>query len=323
MNIERYAIPARTIDEVILRGCANMIELHGVQKRFGTQTVLRDMTFQVKQGDIVGLLGPNGAGKTTIIRMINGLLAADAGTITVDGLNPISSGDTIRARSGTMTEEAGLYENLSGRENLLFFAELYNVNDRNRVDTLLDQFGLTEHQQKKVSTYSTGMKKRLALAKVLLHKPDILFLDEPTNGLDPDGIRTVLHHIHALNQKEHTTIIICSHILYQLESICDRYVLIDRGTVIEQGTLKQMEERYLHNIQLKVETTLRSTDPVFAGYPYERLSDEEVLFTLPDKNVIPAFLNQLAAQTDIYSAEIVNRDLETLYFNIRRKVREP
>lgn len=298
------------------------IELNEVKKTFGNQKVLNDITFQVERGEILGLLGPNGSGKTTIIRLLNGLLAPNNGTIKVDGLNPLTDGGTIRAKSGTLTEEAGLYENLTGLDNLLFFSELYGVRDKKRIEELLSQFELAAHRHKKVGTYSTGMKKRLGLAKVLLHEPDILFLDEPTNGLDPDGIQTVLNYIRVLNRQYNTTIIICSHILYQLESICQRYVLIDRGTVIEQGTLKQMENKYLHDIKLKVETTLHSTYGKFAGYPYERIADGEILFTLSDKDSIPALLKQLSAHSSVYSAEIINRDLETLYFIARGEKHE-
>lgn len=309
----------------VRKGRSNLyafIELKEVQKKFGHHTVLRGLSFHVNRGEIVGLLGPNGSGKTTIIRLLNGLLSPDDGEIKVDGLDPISDGRTVRARSGTLTEEAGLYENLSGRDNLLFFADLYGIDDKRRIDDLLSQFDLTAHEYKKVGTYSTGMKKRLGLAKVLLHEPDILFLDEPTNGLDPDGIQDVLHYIHRLNREYQTTIVICSHILYQLESICHRYVLIDSGNVIEQGTIKQLERKHLHDIKLKVETSLRSTYPEFAGYPYERVSDEAILFTLPDKDTIPGLIKELAAHTNVYSAEIVNRNLETLYFSARGENRE-
>lgn len=298
------------------------IKLRDVSKSFGNHTVLRNLTFHVQQGEILGLLGPNGSGKTTIIRLLNGLLSREAGEVSVNGLDPLIDGDTIRAMSGTLTEEAGLYEHLSGIDNLTFFAELYGIGDRMRIATLLDQFDLTAHQHKKVGTYSTGMKKRLGLAKVLLHEPDLLFLDEPTNGLDPDGIQTVLRYIGDLNREYGTTVVICSHILYQLESLCHRYVLIEQGNVIEEGTLSQIEAKHLQEIKLRVETSFQSTTPSFAGHRYERLSEEHILFTLPNKSAIPPLIQQLSTEAAVYSAEIINRDLETLYFRARRKQRD-
>lgn len=295
-----------------------LIELKNVNKSFGTQKVLQNMNFHLNKGEIVGLLGPNGSGKTTLIRLMNGVIVPTSGTITIDGLDPFQHGNHIRAKSGTMTENAGLYEDMSGIDNLRFFAEIYGGDSRKRIDDLLKQFELTAHKDKKVGTYSTGMKKRLGLAKVLLHQPEILFLDEPTNGLDPEGIQMVLHFIKELNKQMGTTVLICSHILYQLESICDRYIFIDYKRLLEQGSLKEIEQKYLDEIKLKVETDISKTSLQSIKFPYERLSDHELLFTLDHKKHVPVFIQELVQKGNVYSADIINRDLETLYFKVRR-----
>lgn len=291
-----------------------LIEVSGVCKSFGRQKVLHDVSFQVNRGEILGLLGPNGSGKTTLIRLINGVIEPDGGKIQVAGFDSWQDGDRVRRMSGVLTEGAGLYEELSGLDNLLFFAEIYGVQDKKRIGDLLEEFGLSEHRHKKVGAYSTGMKKRLSLMKALLHQPDILFLDEPTNGLDPEGIRGVIAYIKALNQRSGTTVLLCSHVLQQIESLCRRYVFIEDGKVIEQGTLKAIENKYLREIRLKVETDYRGEGNSYQGYTFERLSPDTLLFILPGKNAIPGLLRGLAGEAAVYSAEITNRDLETLYF---------
>jgi ABC-2 type transport system ATP-binding protein len=278
----------------------NMIELTHISKRFGTHPVLTDFSMSVGRGEIVGLLGPNGSGKTTSIRLINGVMKADAGTITVAGYDPVHDGEAIRRLSGILTETAGFYLNMTGIENLRFFAEMYGVTEQNRPLELLEEFGLLEAKEKKVGTYSTGMKKRLGLAKALLHRPEILFLDEPTNGLDPEGIRMVIEYITKLNRRDGTTVILCSHLLQQMEEVCHRYVFLQGGRVIEQGTHAELEAKYVKEALLRVQTSAGQTE-----------------YKLPGRQAVPAFLRELTQREEVYGATLVNQDLESLYFKIR------
>ncbi|MCX7570609.1 ABC transporter ATP-binding protein [Tumebacillus sp. DT12] len=296
-----------------------MIVAEGVQKSFQGRTILSDMSFGVKEGEIVGLLGPNGAGKTTTVRLLNGVIRPDAGTIRVGGLDPVTEGDPVRAMSGILTEGAGLYHEMSAVENLRFFAKLYGVKRADsRIHDLLRQFDLQAHRDKAVGQFSTGMKKRLGLAKALLHEPKLLFLDEPTNGLDPDGIREVMGYLKELNREFGTTILLCSHVLHQIEEVCTRYVFLDGGRVIEDGTLAEIEAKYLRTVTLRVETDLIVAGGQYAGYEAVR-QEQAVEFALPSKDVIPGLLRQILQEASVYTAEIVNRDLETLYFQVRRE----
>ncbi|WP_078430329.1 ABC transporter ATP-binding protein [Alkalihalobacterium alkalinitrilicum] len=229
-----------------------MIAVKQLFKSFGNHNVIQDMSFSIEEGAIVGLIGPNGSGKTTLIRLMNGIIASSSGGINIAGFSPNDNGNDIRSISGTMTENAGLYEHMTGRDNLNFFSSLYNNISQARIDELIQLFHLEPFIDRKVGTYSTGMKKRLDLAKVLLNRPKILFLDEPTNGLDPDGIRLVLSYLKQLNQQEKTTILICSHVLEQLETVCNRYIFIENGSKIEEGTRQELERKYLHEIHLKI-----------------------------------------------------------------------
>ncbi|MCR2822108.1 ABC transporter ATP-binding protein [Lederbergia panacisoli] len=295
----------------------SFIEVEGLYKSFGQQKVLENVNFKVKKGEIVGLLGPNGAGKTTFIRILNGVIKPEKGSILLNGMDPASGGDAIRKISGIVTESAGLYHQMSGKENLELFAVLYGVTDEKRVAELLDLFDLKEHQDKPVGKYSTGMKKRLALAKALLHKPDILFLDEPTNGLDPDGIQMVLSYLKNYNRETGTTVIICSHVLHQLETICHSFAFIENGTIAEQGTLIELEDKYVKQVAVKVNTTFKPKEKHYLGFPCRVLEESMVVFDLPTKNDIPHLLNGLLKTDPVYSVTIMNNDLQSIYFKVR------
>jgi ABC-2 type transport system ATP-binding protein len=300
-----------------------LITVNNIHKQFGSQPVLSGMSFTVKKGSIVGLLGPNGSGKTTMIRLLNGVIKPEQGIMEINGFNPLNDGNVIRQMSGIVTEGAGLYHEMSGEDNLLFFSQIYGVRKaRERSNELLKDFDLYAHRQKKVGTYSTGMKKRLALAKALLHKPKLLFLDEPTNGLDPDGIRDVMKYLTSLNKTEQTTIIICSHVLQQLEDICHSYVFMEKGTVLAQGTRQQLEKDFLTDILLRVETGLKLDSAAYFGYPAERVNETAIIFTLPSKREISPLLNEILKETWIHSTTIENISLESIYFEVRRRNNE-
>lgn len=295
----------------------NFIEVNNVSKSFDSQKVLQEMNFTVKQGEIVGLLGPNGSGKTTMIRLLNGVITPDNGSMSVGGYNPVLDGGPIRNMSGIVTEGAGLYHELSGVENLIFFAKLYGVKNDNRIMKLLDQFDLMKHKDKPVGTYSTGMKKRLGLAKALLHEPHLLFLDEPTNGLDPEGIQMVTHYLKKINKEQGTTVLLCSHVLHQVENLCHSYIFMEHGRVIMQGYKQDIEAQFLKEIVLRVETGLQVVGDYYLGYPVKQIEPQILQFTLKAKDQIPDLLRQILSNSWIYSTEIMNRDLESLYFQVR------
>lgn len=299
-----------------------MITVTDVSKSFGSHTVLSGVNFEAEEGKIIGLLGPNGAGKTTFIRILNGVIKPDSGEISIFGHDPASSGDEIRKLSGVVTESAGLYHQLSGEENLTFFADLYGVKDKARTAELLDLFDLAEHKDKPAGTYSTGMKKRLALAKALLHKPKLLYLDEPTNGLDPDGIKMVLSYLKKYNKETGTTIIICSHVLHQLEPVCDSFAFLENRTIVEQGTAVELADKYLNEVKVKVVTEPVMIQKGTVRFSIEQLKPGEAVFTLPSKEHISGLLRELLKKHSIYSAEMVNSGLEAIYFKVREKYNE-
>lgn len=295
----------------------SMIELESVSKKFGEQLVLADVSMTVKEGEIVGLLGPNGSGKTTMIRLMNGVINPTSGKLNVNGMDPQNNGDEVRKNCGILTENAGLYHEMSGMDNLIFFAKLYGHYDKNQIGYLLDEFELAEHKHKKVGTYSTGMKRRLGIIKAILHKPKILFLDEPTNGLDPEGIKLVLKFIKELNEREGTTIFLCSHILHQLENICEQYLFLNDGKIIESGTLTALQTKHVSQIQLKVVTNLDAREDQWSGYPVLKKGKNTLQFLLPSRDHITPLLEKIIRKAWIHHVEIENYDLESIYFKVR------
>lgn len=295
-----------------------------VVKRFDKRNVIDDLSFTIQQGEITGLLGPNGSGKTTMVRLLNGVLRPNAGDISVAGRNPVDQGAEVRRMSGVLTESVDFYRHLSGLDNLRFYARLYGLTSSSRPAELLDVFGLGPHQDKKVGTYSTGMRKRLGLARALLHDPQILFLDEPTNGLDPEGTQAVLDIIKRLNREKGTTVLICSHLLNQMEAVCDRYLFINEGRLIEQGRLAELEQRHRGTITIAVETDIEMAagerihgDHKVVSVGAGRLGPHRVHLTAENTAEIPALLRALTQQGAVYSVRVLEQDLESLYFRIR------
>ncbi|MEH7885720.1 ABC transporter ATP-binding protein [Bacillus sp. JJ1609] len=295
----------------------NIIELDSVSKKFAEQIVLKDVTMKVREGEIVGLLGPNGSGKTTMIRLMNGVITPTSGRLSVCSMDPQKNGDAIRKISGILTENAGLYHEMSGIDNLIFFAKLYGFYDKKQIESLLEEFELSDHQHKKVGTYSTGMKRRLGIIKAILHHPKLLFLDEPTNGLDPEGIKLVLKFIKELNEKQGTTIFLCSHILHQLENVCQQYLFLNEGKIIESGSLLELQSRHVSQITLKVVTNLNPVGTQYGGHPVKKVGVNTLQFLLPTRESISPLLEKIIQKSWVHHVEIENNDLESIYFKIR------
>ena len=299
-----------------------IIRLEKINKTFAGTQIINNLSFSVQRGEILGFLGPNGSGKTTTIRLINGVIYPDSGQISVAGFDPVTAGNEVRKRCGVLTESAGLYENMTALDNLLFFAELYEVKSPlSRAKELLADFGLSDATKKKVGIFSSGMKKRLGIAKALLHNPEILFLDEPTNGLDPEGARDLINYIKELNRKYQVTVLLATHLLKQVQDLCHRFIFIHQGRLLETGILTELEEKYLRSISLKVETGLEASGEEFAGYRIENRAPGYLHFQLEKKDDIPLLLKEILLVAPVYSVEMSGRDLEALYFKIREERR--
>jgi ABC-2 type transport system ATP-binding protein len=236
------------------RAVEQAITLERVNKALGKRKILNDISFAVMKGDIFGYLGPNGAGKTTTIRIILGLLRPDSGKVQILGRN--ASEDESRQKVGFVLEVDGLYDNLSGFDNLDYYAQLYGVprsEARNRIEELLKRVGLWDREGDKVAGYSKGMRQKLALARAMVHDPDLLILDEPTAGVDPSGQIEVREIILDMAHNLGKTIFLSSHNLDEVQRICNRIALIDKGEIKLYGELEKLR-REVGRREVVVET---------------------------------------------------------------------
>jgi ABC-type multidrug transport system ATPase subunit len=226
-----------------------VIQTKGLSKRYDNGFMaVQTMSIHVQKGDIYGFLGPNGAGKTTTIRMITGLIEATSGSVLVDGMNVQKQVDDIRRIIGVLPESHGFYGWMTGKEYLSFFAKMYGMNDvlRNkRVDELLERVNLHDKTRVPIKQYSRGMKQRLGLAKTIIHQPKIIILDEPTLGLDPQGQKDIQQLILELNRQLNVTIFITSHLLKEIDEMCNRVAIVKKGQLLEEGLVSDLKQRYL------------------------------------------------------------------------------
>ena len=223
------------------------VETNGLTRRFGSLMAVDHLSFEVKEGEVFGLLGPNGAGKTTTVRMLACLISPSEGSARVGGYDIGRDSLKVRQIVGILTENPSLYERLTAYENMDFFAEAYGLSDvqekRNRIRELLEFFELWKRRNDKVATFSKGMKQKLAIARALVHKPPILFLDEPTAGLDPESSKGIRDLMERLSQREKHTILLCTHHLEDAEKLCSRVMIINRGKSVIVGSPDELRDK--------------------------------------------------------------------------------
>ncbi|BAB06933.1 ABC transporter ATP-binding protein [Halalkalibacterium halodurans] len=223
-----------------------IIKLNEITKRYDDHYAVDHLSLSIRKGEIFGLLGPNGAGKTTSILMMLGLSEPTSGTVQVAGIDSTKYPIEVKRKVGYLPDNVGFYPDMTGMENLLYTASLNGIQKIEaieRANTLLEKVGLTEAAKKKTGQYSRGMKQRLGLADVLMKGPEIIILDEPTLGIDPEGVRDFLHLIRNLNQNENLTVLLCSHHLHQVQQVCDRVGIFVDGKLLAYGDLDQLVKR--------------------------------------------------------------------------------
>src|SRR3954470_15925651 len=216
-----------------------MLEVRGLHKRYGDLVAVHEVSFTAQPGEMVGLLGPNGAGKTTTVSMIAGLLPPDKGEVRIEGSVVRGETDPVKRRMGLVPQDLALHDELSARENLTLFGSLYDLSGatlRSAIDRNLELVGLADRGKDRTATFSGGMKRRLNLAAALLHDPQILLLDEPTVGVDPQSRNAIFDNLETL-KKRGKTLVYTTHYMEEAERLCDRIVIIDHGKVIADDTL--------------------------------------------------------------------------------------
>ncbi len=215
-----------------------ILEARNLVKTYGEHTAVNDVNLAIRKGEIFGLLGPNGAGKTTIISIINGLVKPDSGSITVEGLDLQADTHAVKAKLGLVPQELALYPTLSARDNLSFFGSIYGLGGKQlkqRVEAMLEMVQLTDRANEAVQAYSGGMKRRVNIAAGLLHRPEVLFLDEPTVGVDPQSRNAIFEAVESLN-RDGMTVIYTTHYMEEAQRLCHRVAIIDEGQIIALDT---------------------------------------------------------------------------------------
>ncbi len=225
-----------------------VIEAEGLTKKYGHQIAVNQLDLQIREGEVFGFLGPNGAGKTTTLLMFLGLTEPTSGKVRVIGFDPTRDPFHVKEKVGYLPENVGFYDEMDARQNLQYIARLNRIPDKisaGRIDESLKVVDLLEEVGKKVGTYSKGMRQRLGIAEVLIKEPKLIFLDEPTIGLDPDGTNRMLDLIHSLSREKNITLFLSSHLLDQVQRICDRVGIMIKGDLVAMGPIEELAKKKL------------------------------------------------------------------------------
>ena len=290
-----------------------IVELKNVTKIIKGKTLIDNLSLDLFPGQITGFLGPNGAGKTTTIRLMTGLMHLTSGTITIEGSSIANDYEKAIANVGVIVENPEMYKYMSGYNNLVHFSRMHKDVSKERIDEVVKQVGLTKRINEKVSTYSLGMRQRLGLAQALLHDPKFLILDEPTNGLDPAGIREFRTYLRRIAEENNVSIFVSSHLLSEIELMCDRVAVIQNGKLIDERMI-QSDEKTRMKLKAEpaelVENYLSSNDYVFTTH--------EGVFLLDLKEEkVPVLINALVAQqVQIFAISAVHETLEEQFLQM-------
>lgn len=296
-----------------------ILQTHNLSKTFGPVTAVSQVNLQLHTGELFGFLGPNGAGKTTTIGMVLGLVAASAGQVELFG-QPVTPNQTRPLRRvGSLVGAPALLPYLSGRDNLRLLARLSDDVSDGRIAEVIARVGMSEAAHRKVSSYSTGMKQRIGLAAALLHRPDLIILDEPTNGLDPKGMREMRQLLRDL-AADGVTIFLSSHLLYEVEQICDRVAVLNRGQIVAQGKVSDLLGQQKMTVKVGVTSPAQAQAALQSLAGVERLSANGRYLEV--SGVSGEDIVRHLAQHDIYPGEVITQrvDLESLFLEMTESV---
>lgn len=293
------------MQKVILR-CENL------KKNFGQREILKGVSLKVMEGDILGFIGPNGAGKTTTIKLMLGLQSITSGKVFINGYDVETDFTKAIENVGTIVESPDLYMYMSGYDNLKLVANLYKNVDKQRIDEIVKLVGLENRIKDKVSKYSLGMRQRLGIAQAILHKPKLLILDEPTNGLDPEGIKEVKTLLKKLAKEENMAILISSHNLAELDTFCNKICIIKNGEIVETNDIDTFKKDAKNNCYI-LEVEDSSVIGSIINYKMDILTEREVRVYI-EKEDVPLLLKELILRNvKVYSASEENLSLEDAF----------
>jgi hypothetical protein len=283
-----------------------VLEVKNIDKFFGKKQILNDISFDIEEGEILGFVGPNGSGKTTTIKIILGLQQATKGEVFINGNNIKNNYEAAIRKVGAIVESPDMYMYLSGLENLKLVANYYNIS-HDEIEKVVEFVGLKDRIKDKVSKYSLGMRQRLGIAQAILNKPNLLIVDEPTNGLDPSGIIEFRKMLKELAKKEKMSIFISSHNLAEIENICDKVLLLKEGKIVSSDVLKEVENNDKYKLELSSTLKLKKEEKV-------EIIDDNYIYYLGNKEDIAKFIETLVnKKIKIYSVVKCKESLEDIF----------
>ena len=307
----------------------SIINIENIVRTFGSTRAIDGITFSVEEGEVFGVLGPNGSGKTTLVRLLNGVLAPTSGKAFLFGKDVTIDGAYVRARTGVLTETPSLYERLSARKNLSFFGRFYGIPDANipqRIEKILSLMNLADRGDEAVGGFSKGMKQRLAIARALIHDPQVLFLDEPTSGLDPEASRQVDGIIRELASDKGKTIFLCTHNLNQAQHLCSRVAMINKGRILAQGSIHDLTERLWNAVPVEMEFLTPPPSVVIGkiqemdGVTIDSQVGNTLIIRVAHKDLVPSLIG-IAVRNggEIYRVTPQDHSLEEIYFAVQEQ----
>lgn len=317
-----------------------ILEARNLVKKYGSISAVDDVSFSIGEGEVFGLLGPNGAGKSTTISMLTGLFPPDEGSIRIVGVDAVAETEKIKRLIGVVPQDLALYPTLSGRENLRFFGEMYGLAGKRlkeRVDSLLEAVAMTDRANDPVRSYSGGMKRRINLAVGLINNPRILFLDEPTVGVDPQSRNHIFESVERLNREQGMAILYTTHYMEEAERLCQRIAIIDHGKVITQDTprgliamlgggivqvgLPQASEEVLQKVHELSE--VRGASFAFAANEGQEAVPNQVILKVEARHVSEALIQIIqlfkTLNVEILSVETLQPNLESVFLHLTGK----
>lgn len=290
-----------------------IVQLINLSKMIRGKQLIQKLNLDLYPGQITGFLGPNGAGKTTTIRMMTGLMNATEGQVIIDGQSLQEHYEEAISKVGVIVENPEMYKYLSGYKNLLHFARMHKNVPKERIDEVVQQVGLEKRIHEKVSTYSLGMRQRLGLAQALLHRPKFLILDEPTNGLDPAGIREFRMYLRKIADEEGVSVFVSSHMLSEIELMCDRVAVIQNGQLIDIRDIHN-ETTSLYYIEA---TPSEDVEPLLQKLNYSFTVENNGIVAEVKKENIPALIAQIVAENiQLFAVQPYQKTLEDQFLEM-------
>lgn len=292
-----------------------VLELKNVSKSFGKRKIIDNISLKVNSGEIFGFLGPNGSGKTTTIKMILRLIDSDEGEIKVNGFDNRKQFEQAMECIGAIVENPDMYKYMSGIDNLKLHARIRNI-DEKRIAEVLEMVGLKDRAKDKVGKYSLGMKQRLGLALTLLHNPKVLILDEPTNGLDPAGIKKLRDILKKISHEENVAVFVSSHILTEMQQMCDRVAVLDNGKIVKIEQITNSEEEKIETIELRLKNKEKAIKILKEKFEVDAKVEKNNLLVTIQTERVPEVVKELAIE-DVGVKAVIPREhnLERIFFD--------